>query len=629
MQRSISLQSHAQIPPDRPPPHGQAQHSINNASAAHTVLPPGSDTPALPTDVSSIFEQERLRQMLAQLQAYNAYSRQPLNHIPIEQSLSPAQAFSQEHFLLNPFGHVAPVSEFSAPGPPNFGTAQDDILPQQPISNADGDADGHFKSANLAVNPPNLQAWRRKLFDIDEVLVLTQDQYQTYFPHVDNVYSHRSTQKYKNRPFVSHYWDCRLKGRPAGTPKSTDPNKKKRKRVARERDLCDVKIKITEYLPGATREDILQHLSQQPQQEGLQRVNSLLTPQQSRATFGSLPAQWSSSLEPAPIPLTVDGTIATSFYTIQRVNGSGTAGGVMPAEEGDGRHRHTLEESDRVKKNSVMRHVMKDEKDRKKSVSQNGVKEKRTYHKKATGPALETVKLHSQDDVLKLFGSCFCPFVQRVWISLEAKKIAYQYIEVDPYSKPKSLLEINPRGLVPALRHGDWGCYESSVLMEYLEDLNVGNPLLPPDPKSRALCRLWSDHINRHIIPAFYRYLQEQDANKQVDYALELKAEIDKLVEAASPQGPLFLGPDLSFVDVQLAPWMLRLRRVLSPYRGWPQPDPGSRWGRWIEAMENEPSVRATTSTDELYLDSYERYAGKTPCDVAFGHDLQNELLTK
>lgn len=60
------------------------------------------------------------------------------------------------------------------------------------------------------------------------------------------------------------------------------------------------------------------------------------------------------------------------------------------------------------------------------------------------------------------------PFVQRVWISLELKNLDYEYIEVDPYAKPKSLLEVNPRGLVPALRHGDWSCHESTVLMEYV-----------------------------------------------------------------------------------------------------------------------------------------------------------------
>jgi glutathione S-transferase len=58
--------------------------------------------------------------------------------------------------------------------------------------------------------------------------------------------------------------------------------------------------------------------------------------------------------------------------------------------------------------------------------------------------------------------------VQRVWIALELKGLPYQYIEVDPYKKPQSLLDVNPRGLVPALRHGEWGSYESSVLLEYV-----------------------------------------------------------------------------------------------------------------------------------------------------------------
>jgi glutathione S-transferase len=65
------------------------------------------------------------------------------------------------------------------------------------------------------------------------------------------------------------------------------------------------------------------------------------------------------------------------------------------------------------------------------------------------------------------------PFVQRVWIALEAKGLLYQYIEVDPYKKPQALLEVNPRGLVPAFRHGDWGCGESTVLMEYVSPYSL------------------------------------------------------------------------------------------------------------------------------------------------------------
>lgn len=53
------------------------------------------------------------------------------------------------------------------------------------------------------------------------------------------------------------------------------------------------------------------------------------------------------------------------------------------------------------------------------------------------------------------------------------------------------------------------------------------------------------------------------------------------------------------------------MNRVLKPYRGWPEPEEGSRWAKWIEAIEANEHVKATTSTDDLYLDSYERYAGE------------------
>lgn len=119
--------------------------------------------------------------------------------------------------------------------------------------------------------------------------------------------------------------------------------------------------------------------------------------------------------------------------------------------------------------------------------------------------------------------------------------------------------------------------------------------------------------INRHIVPAFYHYLQDQEAQKQIDGAAELKTEISKLVDASHPSGPFFLGPNISFVDIQMAPWVVRMRKVLNPYRGWPNPEPGSRWAAWVEAIERDPAVKATTSSDDLYLDSYERYAGESP----------------
>ena len=37
--------------------------------------------------------------------------------------------------------------------------------------------DGHFSNMKAIPNPPNLQAWRERLFDVDETITLTEDEY--------------------------------------------------------------------------------------------------------------------------------------------------------------------------------------------------------------------------------------------------------------------------------------------------------------------------------------------------------------------------------------------------------------------------------------------------------------------
>ena len=132
-------------------------------------------------------------------------------------------------------------------------------------------------------------------------------------------------------------------------------------------------------------------------------------------------------------------------------------------------------------------------------------------HPEATGLAAKTVQVsvtigflshkadgiqaHSAENDLKLYSGWFCPFVQRVWIALEEKGIEYQYIEVNPYHKPQSLLDLNPRGLVPTLQYQGKPLYESTVLCEFLEEAypNHTPKLLPDDPYLRARTRIWTD----------------------------------------------------------------------------------------------------------------------------------------
>ncbi|KGQ03049.1 hypothetical protein BBAD15_g11741 [Beauveria bassiana D1-5] len=382
--------------------------------------------------------------------------------------------------VAHPHGSMAPVMgqqtlHFAPAMPTGAGAgAADDASSAMPA--AQGKLGG-----KIIVDPPDLQAWREKLFNVDEMIVLTQEQFETYFPHVDNVYSHRSTQKYKRKPFISHYWDCRMKGRPPGTPKTEDPNKKRRRRSARERDLCDVKIKITEYFPSA---------------EPLQ----LDTSDTSAAAAAAVAA----------------GYHGQRFWTIQRVNGNGGNG------KGDGvagPHKHTLAKSDEIKKNSVQRHVAAQDKVAKRA---------QPAPRRTSGAAAVTAKKHTRDGGdLRLYAASYCPFSQRVWIALEAKGVPYQYCETDPHRRPAqpALLEANPQG-----------------------------------------------KINTDLLAAFYALLRNTDLARRPDLIARLQAQLDRLAQAADEHGPYFLGPMLSLVDVHLAPFALRLRTILHPRRGWPDP---------------------------------------------------------
>ena len=164
--------------------------------------------------------------------------------------------------------------------------------------------------------------------------------------------------------------------------------------------------------------------------------------------------------------------------------------------------------------------------------------------------------------------------VQRAWIVLEEKKAQYQYVEIQPYHKPKELLDVNPKGLVPvypfqyrgsfqAILKDGYCLYESLVLMEYIDEAYPQSPLLPKDPLLRARCRLAIDFINRSICPSFYKYLQEQDKSKWkalehqlVQHVLSFGKEmLENDKKYSETKGSYYLGGHFTLVDAALIPW--------------------------------------------------------------------------
>ncbi|KAK5710549.1 hypothetical protein LTR17_018821 [Elasticomyces elasticus] len=240
----------------------------------------------------------------------------------------------------------------------------------------------------------------------------------------------------------------------------------------------------------------------------------------------------------------------------------------------------------------------------------------------ATGAAKGIVDAHQAEQGLKLYAGWFCPFVQRAWTVLEEKKIPYQYIEVNPYHKPDSLLKLNPRGLVPTLQYDNKPLYESTVICEFLEDVYPDHAptLLPKDPYDKARTKIWSDYCTSRIIPSFHRFLQFQPMGDEEGLQAARKDFLDKLREFTKEmdgEGPFFLGSEPSLIDFVVAPWVMRLW-VFDHFKGGlgiPESTNDPVWSRfreWQKALEERPSIKNTTSETEHYLPIYQRYADNT-----------------
>ena len=97
---------------------------------------------------------------------------------------------------------------------------------------------------------------------------------------------------------------------------------------------------------------------------------------------------------------------------------------------------------------------------------------------------------------MELYSYSLSLFSAKVRIVLAEKQLGYVRHDVpfDPergyVPKHPQVAALNPKQQVPVLTAGDLALYDSTVILEYLEDLAPDPPLYPREPKAKARCRL-------------------------------------------------------------------------------------------------------------------------------------------
>jgi glutathione S-transferase len=92
---------------------------------------------------------------------------------------------------------------------------------------------------------------------------------------------------------------------------------------------------------------------------------------------------------------------------------------------------------------------------------------------------------------MKLLGHDGSPYVRKVRLVLEEKRIPYEYVNARPSAAGSPVPEYNPLGKIPVLVTGEnKGIYDSRVIVDYLDALSEPR-LIPVDPEARVDVKRW------------------------------------------------------------------------------------------------------------------------------------------
>ncbi|HEX7410466.1 MAG TPA: glutathione S-transferase family protein [Candidatus Binatia bacterium] len=196
----------------------------------------------------------------------------------------------------------------------------------------------------------------------------------------------------------------------------------------------------------------------------------------------------------------------------------------------------------------------------------------------------------------KLYYHPFSTFARRVRIALIEKSIPAELVEVDMVARAHrapAYLALNPYGRVPTLEEDGFVLYESTAILEYLEATHPTPPLVPAEPRGRALVamhmKLCDLQLARQTGTIIFpkRFLPKERWNEEA--MAQAKKEIDKHLEVLENQlkGKEYLVADrYSLVEVCYTPFVEFFPLV--------EVTPPPAVAAWTARMLERPSAKET-----------------------------------
>lgn len=169
--------------------------------------------------------------------------------------------------------------------------------------------------------------------------------------------------------------------------------------------------------------------------------------------------------------------------------------------------------------------------------------------------------------------------------------------------KHPEVSRINPRAQVPVLVDGDLELFDSTQILEYLEDVRPQPPLWPADARARARARLLEHQSDEVYFPNVVRLmglqsqLQEPPARTAIAAAQAWCRRMDALLE-----GREWLAGSYGYADIAFY-----MATLFGERQGAPLTPEMPRLLAWRERMTARPAVALVAGAMGRYLASVGR----------------------
>lgn len=173
---------------------------------------------------------------------------------------------------------------------------------------------------------------------------------------------------------------------------------------------------------------------------------------------------------------------------------------------------------------------------------------------------------------LELWWGSGSPYSWRALLALEYKKLPYESHLVQfakQEHKSPQMLQMNPRGRVPVLKDGDYVCFESLAILQYLDRKYPEPPLLGRSAEEagtimRVICE-YQAYAEEHIMKVIYAILFQgaEGHSDEIARAMLLVASEARTIEKRLSQSSWLVGEEFSAADVVIFPGIQMLLRAL------------------------------------------------------------------